>query len=243
MFHPQLHNLSHFGNCQPSYLSQKLGPSRQQCLYSYFFVVSKDILNRQIIPSTEKPPTTDSKLDVMYDGGNQAYDSFMQFPSYLGVSVTFLWTVISYVEFYVQNLLSVLSLISQVRCSLVSFSIVRCCLSLKVSLRKQERIHLFSPPTILDILYLKIKEREIEFQLVYCGWRSSWKILVRVQPYAMLRSGTYFGSLLDRHLTSEICSSADSMLTLSSRQKAFFSEFQSCPFSCTNGNTSLSSQK
>ena len=58
-------------------------------MYSYFFVVSKDILNKQILPSTEKPPTTDSKLDsslhVMYHGGNQAYDSFMQSPSYLGV--------------------------------------------------------------------------------------------------------------------------------------------------------------
>ena len=58
-------------------------------MYSYFFVVSKDILNKQILPSTEKPPTTDSKLDsslhVMYNGGNQAYDNFMQSPSYLGV--------------------------------------------------------------------------------------------------------------------------------------------------------------
>ena len=58
-------------------------------MYSYFFVVSKDILNNQILPSTEKPPTTDSKLDsslhVMYNGGNQAYDNFMQSPSYLGV--------------------------------------------------------------------------------------------------------------------------------------------------------------
>ena len=57
------------------------GSSRQQCLYSYFFVVSKDILNKQILPSTEKPPTTDSKLDSR----NQAYDSFMQSPSFLGV--------------------------------------------------------------------------------------------------------------------------------------------------------------
>ena len=55
-------------------------------MYSYFFVVSKYILNKQILPSTKKPPTTDSKLDVMYDGGSQAYDSFMQSPSYLGVA-------------------------------------------------------------------------------------------------------------------------------------------------------------
>ena len=54
-------------------------------MYSYFFVVSKDILNKQILPSTEKPPTTDSKLDIMYDGENQVYDSFMQSLSYLGV--------------------------------------------------------------------------------------------------------------------------------------------------------------
>ena len=58
---------------------------------SYFsFVVSKDILNKQILPSTEKPPNTDSKLDsslqVMYDGGKSGiHDSFMQSPSYLGV--------------------------------------------------------------------------------------------------------------------------------------------------------------
>ena len=54
--------------------------SRQQCLYSYFFVVSKDILNKQILPSTEKPPTTDSKLDsslhVMYDGGKSGILQF-----------------------------------------------------------------------------------------------------------------------------------------------------------------------
>ena len=56
----------------------------------FFFVVSKDILNKQILPSTEKPPNTDSKLDsslqVMYDGGKSGiHDSFMQSPSYLGV--------------------------------------------------------------------------------------------------------------------------------------------------------------
>ena len=39
------------------------GSSRQQCLYSNFFIVSKDIPNKQILPSTEKLPTTDSKLD------------------------------------------------------------------------------------------------------------------------------------------------------------------------------------
>ena len=58
-------------------------------MYRYFFVISKDILNKQILPSTEKPSTTDSKLDsslhVMYYGGNQANDSFMQSPSHLGV--------------------------------------------------------------------------------------------------------------------------------------------------------------
>ena len=54
-------------------------------MYSLFFVVSKDILNKQILPSTEKPPTTDSKLDIMYVGENQVYDSFMQSLSYLGV--------------------------------------------------------------------------------------------------------------------------------------------------------------
>ena len=49
----------------PAFLSvNNWGASRQQCLYSYFFVVSKDILNKQILPSIEKPPTTDSKLDA-----------------------------------------------------------------------------------------------------------------------------------------------------------------------------------
>ena len=58
------------------------GSSKQQCLYSYFFVVSKDILNKQILP-LKKPPTTDSKLDsslhVMYDGGKLLFVVFFCF--------------------------------------------------------------------------------------------------------------------------------------------------------------------
>ena len=37
----------------PVFLSKNRDSSRQQCLYSYFFVVSKDLLNKQILTSTE----------------------------------------------------------------------------------------------------------------------------------------------------------------------------------------------
>ena len=64
------------------------GSSKQQCLYSYFFVVSKDILNKQILQLKNHQPLTPSWILAFMScmmGGNQAYDSFMQSPSYLGV--------------------------------------------------------------------------------------------------------------------------------------------------------------
>ena len=89
MFHLQLHNQSHSGNCQPSYLSQQQTTSRQQCLYSYFFVVSKAILtNKSFLQLKNHQPLTPSWILAFMScmmGGNLAYDSFMKSPSYLGV--------------------------------------------------------------------------------------------------------------------------------------------------------------
>ena len=90
MFHLQLHNQSHSGNYQPSFLSQQLGGHQgsNACTVISLLLAKTYLTNKSFLQLKNHQPLTPSWILAFTScmmGGNQAYDSFMQSPSFLGV--------------------------------------------------------------------------------------------------------------------------------------------------------------